>query len=68
MAKMTKNVQIKILHLALFIIMGLLIYINLDSLCDFASDNPAMASIILVLIMVVPTFLHMKLLRRKKRK
>ncbi|MDC7248873.1 MAG: hypothetical protein PQJ49_03030 [Sphaerochaetaceae bacterium] len=68
MAKMTKKIQIKILHLALFIIMGLLIFINIDSLSDLATDNPTIASIVLILVMFLPAFLHMKLLRRKKRK
>lgn len=68
MAKLTKRMQLRIFHLIMYVALGVLIYLGLDSIVDFARDYEVLAAILFVVIIAIPVYLHVFVFLKKRKK
>lgn len=68
MAKISKKMQIKAIHIAMFIVLGFIIYLSIDSIANFAKNNEILSAILFVAIIATPAYLHFKFLFKKRKK
>ncbi|MGD1818333.1 MAG: hypothetical protein ACPKOI_00425 [Pleomorphochaeta sp.] len=58
MAKLKRKQVVGIFHLALFIVLGFVLYYTMNDIARFASSNELIMSIIVILIPACLIFLH----------
>jgi len=68
MAKISKRLQLRIFHLLMYIALGVLVYLGMDSILDFASDYEVLAAILFVVIIAIPAYLHVFVILKKRKK
>ncbi len=68
MAKLTKRMQLRIFHLVMYVVLGVLIYLGMDDILDFASDYEVLAAILFVVVIAIPTYLHVFVFLKKRKK
>lgn len=69
MAKMNKRVQIQVLHLLMLVVVGFLVYINMNTIANFAKQNEIISAVLFVVIMAAPAYIHCNfILKRRKKK
>ncbi|MGD1821471.1 MAG: hypothetical protein ACPKM0_01765 [Pleomorphochaeta sp.] len=67
MAKLTKKLQLRIFHIFVYVLLAVLVYLEMDSIVDFARDYEVLAAILSVVIIAMPAFLHVFVFLKKRK-
>ena len=68
MAKISKRLKLRIFHFLMYVVLGIIVYLGMDSILDFASGYEVLAAILFVVIIAIPVYLHVFVFLKKRKK